>query len=257
MSVAAALAVTAAFVAVFRKPLKRAPGVFYALALVLDALLLLGRDAAIPVVLWRAILSFHTHCLPAFSLFAVVMFVGVLAEGSRLRRALVPIRTELSVLASILAIGHVVNYANLAADRLVRGDTGAMSLALVVALACAILLIPLALTSLKAVKRRMVPAAWKNLQRLAYVFWMLVLVHALLMLGPSAAGGAVAAQQGTAVYATLLVLYGVLRVRRAVVDRSERRALGSAGASTLSPLVAPSGPASEKGVGLASDEVSR
>ena len=65
----------------------------------------------------------------------------------------------------------------------------------------------------------MSPAKWKGIQRLAYLFFILACMHALLMLVPSALGGGEAAAEGVLAYSVLLVVYVVLRGIRALVDR--------------------------------------
>lgn len=220
MDILVALLVAAAFAAVFRKPLKRFPAVFYAVALALDALLVVGQLFDVPAALWGAVLTFHARCLPAFALFAVVMFTGVLRDGSRVKAALLPVRGELSVLASILAAGHAANFASLLVGRFAANGLNAATAFLAVAVLMVVLLVPLAVTSLRLVKRRMSSSAWRRLQRFAYVFWALVFVHVLLVLGPSAAGGAASACESIAAYAAVFVLYLVLRVRRFALGRA-------------------------------------
>ena len=48
--------------------------------------------------------------LLGFALFALVMYIGALPEGSKARQMLMPIRGELSIIAAILTVGHVANY---------------------------------------------------------------------------------------------------------------------------------------------------
>lgn len=210
------------FTALLRKPLQRHPGIFYALAIVLDVLLVAGPSWSIPVALWRFALLFHSRCLFAFGLFAVVMFIGVLKEGSPLKQALLPVRAELSIFAALLALGHVLGFAALYLGRLLTQAAPYTVLVVGVAAALVVLLVPLTVTSFKAVKRRMGAATWKRLQRFAYLFWTLVFAHVLVVLGPFAALGAPGALESIAVYAVLFAMYAILRVYRALADRRMR-----------------------------------
>lgn len=222
MSIVAVLAASVGFVAVFRKPLQRCPGVFYAVAVGLDLLLAQGHQAGAPVLLWRAGLTFHTRCLFAFSLFAIVMFAGVLKDGTRVKGVLLPIRAELSLVAALLAFGHIATFAAPYVGRLLAGTSINVALASTSAVLLVLLLVPHSITSVKAVKRRMPAKIWKSLQRYAYLFWGLVFAHVLLILGPSALAGADSARASLVVYTAVFAAYAVLRTRRFALDRRER-----------------------------------
>lgn len=219
MDIVIALVCAIAFLAIFRIPIQRHPGIFYALALLLDALLLVGQSVGAPVVVWRAVLSLHSRCLFAFALFAIVMFIGVLKDGSKLKTLLLPVRAELSIMATLLVAGHVWNYASVYVAKLVSGTFGSDMLGAGVAFALVIVLIPLAVTSAKAIKRRMSGATWKRVQRFAYAFWALVYAHVALVLGFSAAAGGASAQESLAVYTVLFALYLILRLVRFAADK--------------------------------------
>lgn len=239
MDIVVMLAAAIAFVAVFRKPLQKHPGIFYAIAVALDLLLVVGSSLGLPVMLWRVVLQFHSRCLFAFALFAVVMFIGVLRNGSALKVALLPIRAELSIFAAILAAGHILNFAVQYVLRLLGGADAAILFAIVVAAMITVLLVPLTITSFKAVKRRMSAVSWKRLQRFAYLFWGLVFVHVLLILGPSAASGAATAIESIVVYAALFAAYAILRIYRAIADARARESGDAAALPALSSEDAP------------------
>ena len=86
-------------------------------------------------------------------------------------------------------------------------------------MALVVLLVPLAITSIDVVRRRLGAMPWKRLQRLAYPFFALILVHAGCYLAKPVLGGSADASLNLAVYALLLATYGVLRARRALADR--------------------------------------
>lgn len=220
MSIVLALVCAIAFVAIFRIPIQRHPAVFYVLALALDALLLVGQSIGMPVIVWRTVLSLHSRCLFAFALFAIVMFIGALKDGSKLKTLLLPIRAELSILATLLVVGHVWNYASVYIAKLASGTFGSDMIGACVAFALVAVLIPLAVTSIKAVKRRMDGKTWKRVQRFAYVFWGLVYAHVTFVLGFSAAAGGASAQESLAVYTILFALYLTCRFVRFATDRS-------------------------------------
>lgn len=97
-----------------RNPLQAHPFPFYAVALVADALTLWGGPllglATDGSPLWAAFYGLMRRGIPAFALFTVVMFVGCLKNGSRPKRWLAPVCAELSILACVLSVPHIVFY---------------------------------------------------------------------------------------------------------------------------------------------------
>ena len=150
------LACTTAACFLLRNPVKRFPVLFYVLAAALDMLFLVGCFGLLPWFAWSGLLVLMRRCLLAFSLFTVVMFVGVLPAGSKARAWLAPVRGELSLVACILAAGHVGFYVASYAPRMLAG--GAVEPAIAASLALALVLLALlavlGVTSLKSVRTR-------------------------------------------------------------------------------------------------------
>lgn len=212
---------TVAFVALFHSLIRKAPGIFYAAAAVLAVGFVVSELAAVPREVVAVLVVPLQRCYFAFALFALVMLTGVLARNSRLRAFLVPIRGELSILAAILAGAHVVRYAASYFTRLF--DVSApvsmnMYGAFVVAAVLVVLLLVLTITSLRVVKTHMVSSVWKKLQKMAYPFFALVCLHAIIALAPSAFQGSSTAIVAVVTYAAVLILYLALRIRRALTD---------------------------------------
>jgi DMSO/TMAO reductase YedYZ heme-binding membrane subunit len=136
-----------------------------------------------------------------------------------LRKPLLQIRAELSIVASLLCIGHVVMYGRSYLEQLLSSMLEmplARLLATLVAVLLVLLLIPLALTSFKAIRARMRPQSWRRLQRFAYLFFALIFVHILFYLLPPALAGSTGAAISLAVYLALGAIYAILRVRQAL-----------------------------------------
>ena len=209
------LVATIVAVLALRQPLHKWPVAFYALAVVADVAYIAGIEGLLPRAVASPLTLLMGKCMLSLALFVVVMYIGVFAKGSRVHQWLKPVRAELSILACILACGHMAVYLASYAPRL-GGALGANVLsALVVALA----LLVLGVTSFGFVKKHMRTDSWKRLQRWAYVFFGLVYVHLMLMLAPAASRGGEAAVASVAVYTVVFGAYAVLRVRRALVDR--------------------------------------
>lgn len=225
MDIVIALVIGVAFACAFRNAIRARPFVFYLLAAAIVALfaaLSFSGDIPAPV---RIVYPYVQRCLLAFALLAVVMFIGALPEASKARAYLAPIRGELSIIASILAIGHVVNYlASYLGQFAAR--LGSMPATMIASFAVSILLVAalavLAVTSVQAIRKRMSAVSWKRIQKLAYPFFLLVFVHVLLILGPSASGLGQKASTSIIVYTVIFGTYCVLRIGKAVLARNAR-----------------------------------
>jgi DMSO/TMAO reductase YedYZ heme-binding membrane subunit len=202
---------------VCRKAVKKTAFVFYLLAIGYDVLLIFAVfNGATPWV-WRYVLFAVQNCSLAMGFFTVVMFTGVLSDRSALKRQLVPIRAELSILACLLTAGHVYLYARMFLIGLFTLPLSMSVLQLTATLAAValvvVLMLPLLITSFNVVRQRMAPKVWKRLQRLAYPFFALIYLHLLMFLLPSALGGSQTVAINLSIYTVMFVLYLVLRLK--------------------------------------------
>lgn len=221
MDFAIILVVSVAAVFALRNPLKACPVAFYVAAIAVDVLYMYGVFFGLPRAVWSPLFVLVQKCELALALFAVVMFIGCLNREGRAYRWLKPVRSELSIVAWFLSLGHMAVYLESYLPRLVSGGavSGNVVGAFVLAVVLLALLIVLGVTSFAFVKRQMSTASWKKVQKLAYPFFALVYVHLLLMLLPSALHGGLAAQAAVAVYSVVFIGYGLCRVGRALADR--------------------------------------
>ena len=201
------LAVTVAACLALRTPLHKWPVAFYVLAVAADVAYVIGVEGLLPRVVMGPLTLLMGKCVLSLALFVVVMYIGVFAKGSKVHQWLKPVRSELSIIACILACGHMAVYLGSYAPRL--GGTLGVNVvsALVVALALLVLLLVLGVTSFAFVKRRMRTDSWKRLQRWAYVFFGLVYVHLMLMLAPAASQGGEAAVASVVMYTVIFGAY--------------------------------------------------
>ena len=213
------LAVACAASVALRHPLHKWPPVFYGLAVVANVAYIVGIEGFLPRAVMGPLTLLMGKCMLSLALFVVVMYIGVFAKGSKAHQWLKPVRAELSIVACILACGHMAVYLASYAPRLGSAMGVNVLSALAVAVALLVLLLVLGVTSFGFVKKRMRTESWKRLQRWAYVFFGLVYVHLMLMLAPAASRGGEAAVASVAVYTVVFGAYAVLRVRRALLDR--------------------------------------
>lgn len=205
----------------FRRSIHMHPGVFYALAIACNAAL--AANVFLPLPRWTlsAISPLMQKGGLGVAFFLLVMWIGVFPRDSRLSRDFRPIRAELSIMACILIAGHMCVYLASYVPRFASGGMVKDSVAAAFMVACILLVLVLVLgaTSFRAVKRHMKARTWKKVQSLAYAFYALVLVHLLLMLGPSAAAGSGRSVVMVVIYAVLFGGYIAARIARAVIDR--------------------------------------
>jgi DMSO/TMAO reductase YedYZ heme-binding membrane subunit len=224
MSLIISLLVMTALAAAIRVPLGRLPLLFYGLACAVSVAGIYLTLFTHPHALIRAFAFAVQKGHLGFSLFAVVMYIGVFDARSPIRRFFNPVRAELSIIAAILIAGHFILY--LRTYLVLMGDIFSLRWSILTALAIALilltLLIVLTVSSFNAVKRKMRPATWKKLQKLAYLFFGLVYLHLLGYLLPPALSGSVTAMTNVAVYSVLFGAYAVLRVRKALRERRLR-----------------------------------
>lgn len=199
-----------------RNPIRKAPIVFYVLSFALTAVCIALPYLGLSRSLWMAVYTLMRKCLLPLALFVVVMFIGVFPRTSKVSLWLRPIRAELSIIAWILTLGHVVVYFNSYFPR-VGGLSVNMLASLAVAMGLFVLLIILGVTSFQFVKKHMAHDSWVKIQKLAYPFFILVYIHLLLILLPSALQGAQQAIISVGVYTFLFVAYIALRLWRAHV----------------------------------------
>ena len=150
-------------------------------------------------------------------LFLFVMFAGAVPEGTVFRKRILPLRGQVSVMASILALGHaaVCGATRFPALFLAPGELRLWTLlASVLSLLLLLILLPLFITSLRVVRRRMSGRTWKRLQRSAYAFYALVYLHILFFRMQALREGQWDAVLSVCLYSTIFTVYLTLRLTR-------------------------------------------
>lgn len=225
MSQVMTLTLSIAFVAVFRNAIKSRPSAFYVLAAATACfgIYFTYQPAADDVV--RAVAYAIQKGHVGFAFLAIVMFVGAFRDGSAVRKALQPIRGELSIVATILMTAHFVPYVASYAGMV--GALGSLKPTVIVSLGIAavvlVLLVVLAVTSLQVVKHAMKANSWKRVQWLAYAFFALIFFHMLGYMMVPVAAGSLDASVSLAFYMAVYASYAIARVGRAWVDKRGER----------------------------------
>jgi len=231
------LALALLFALLFGKYLRLHPVPFYVASA--------GIAAAVAVLTWcsfRFPSGFSQWVWPIFSrgglaggLFVIVMFTGAFPNGSAPMKRLMPIRGQLSIIASILTLGHNAAYGKTYFIRLFTASASLpvnQLLAAVCSVIMLIIILPLFITSFMAVRRKMNPKKWKKLQRSAYIFYALLCCHILLLTVPSAAEGNHAYRLTVFVYSAVFLSYTVCRGLKSASKKSHfslaKKQIGSA-----------------------------
>ena len=179
------------------------------------------------VAVWAGILPNTPWILPIFTqgglggaLFIAVMFAAAVPNGSRYMRLVMPIRGELSIIASILTLGHNIAFGRTYFVRLFAGTALPFPIlcAAICSLCMIVIMLPLFITSFRCVRRRMKPKSWKWLQRFAYAFYALMYVHVLLLNLPGA-HSSTASAVNVILYSIVFLSYGCMRIRKAMLKR--------------------------------------
>ncbi len=221
-----ALVIAALFSLLCDKALKKHAGVFYGIAVALSAIAAgctyAGLTAGFPIWFSQWVWPIVARGALGTALFVVVMITGALPNGSAAMKKLMPIRGELSIIASILTLGHNITYGKTYFVMLFTQPdmlSGTQLLACLTSLVMICIMLPLFITSFKAVRRRMSAKSWKKLQRAAYVFYALIYVHIMLLSIPMYMRGITTYMANIIVYTAVFGVYAVMRVHKAVAKK--------------------------------------
>ena len=209
-------------VVALRPVIRKVPWAFYALAVAVVVLFFAGTTFDLPRDARMAMVFMMQKCMLATALFVIVMYIGLLPKDTKARRWMQPLRGPVSIVACILALGHMVRYFMTYITRIMGGGTVASNvmLSFVIAIVLFALLIVLGVTSFNFIKKRMSGYVWKRVQWFAYVFYALVYVHLLIMLGPAALAGGKNALVSAGIYTVVFGAYLALRLVKMRKDKA-------------------------------------
>lgn len=199
--------------------IRKHTGLFYALAVLIVVFevvyYLTGlRDAAPKWITEYIVNPFKRGTLPT-AIFMVVMYLGALDGKKPFVSKLLGIRGELSIIACILTLGHNIIYGKKQFVNLFTNPSEMKPHSLIAAIISIIMIavmVPLMVTSFKAVRKRMSFAAWKKLQRLAYLFFGLIYAHVMVLFLPKFSEKYL----DIIAYTFIFGIYAILRVAKAI-----------------------------------------
>lgn len=155
----------------------------------------------------------------SLALFTIVMFTGILKNSSKIKRKLMSIRGELSIIACIVTLGHNI-YFGMYFFVVLFTNPGSLSttkfFATIISIILILLMLPLMITSFTCVRKRISHKTWKRIQRLAYLFYGLIYVHILLLYIPKIQKGKL---DEIIIYSIIFIGYYLLRIYKYVKEK--------------------------------------
>lgn len=154
----------------------------------------------------------------AAALWCIVMWTGALPDGSLLIKQLMPVRSELSILAACLTLGHIFSHSKIRfsqADPMASGQLAGFMAGKILL----IIMVLLTILSLPRIRRSIKTKKWKQLQRFAYLFYALLYFHILLLFLPLAKSGQESYYLSIVFYTAVFLGYAICRIRKWYLHR--------------------------------------
>ena len=224
------LGITALVVGPLAKTLRKHAVVFYTVSFILSGLYIWAVFTGFNPGVWRPLFVIMQKGYLAVLFLGVVMFTGCFDEGTAFRKHFQPIRGELSILSFIYFLGHILTYLPGYLPRFASlfESKPNVAFSLIIAIILTVIFLALGVTSFKTIRKLMSAHAWKILQRFSYLMMVLLALHIGLVLGRSAfVGGVTLATVSFFAYEIILVVYAVLRIRKAMRDHKHAAELAA------------------------------
>ena len=200
----------------FYKGIKANCKIIYVLCLLFSffslSLLKMNFFSSLPEI-FKYILSIGSTGTLSFILFTIVMYTGSLSNSFKYTKNLRAIRGELSIMGCIFLLGHSKLYGNLFFPTFFKNPESldifnffSIFLSFIICL----LVIPLGITSLSFIKNKISHRAWKNIQKLSYIFYTLMYLHVTLIYIEKFSKNPIEVLS----YILLFVFYCILRVKK-------------------------------------------
>lgn len=219
------LIIVSLFIYFLKDSLKKHAGIYYIGAAVISIAVFLIGFLPMPLFVKNNILGIFVKGSLGTAMFVAVMYAGALPKGSKLIAPLMKIRGELSITAAILVLCHNFTY-GMTYFKMLFIKPAALSATQLTAAIISIILITIMLvltvTSFQAVRKKMQAKKWKQLQRIAYVFYGLMYVHIMLINIPYARLGLGTYIANVVIYSIVFLGYAAMRIAKAVSVKAAR-----------------------------------
>lgn len=173
----------------FRNALKKKSLYFYLLSFALVAILVLFDYTYIKHNFFkdpwlRFVYDLFKRGTIGTSIFIIVMMIGAFKPTTWFYRTFMPIRGEMSIIGGIFVLCHNIIYGKYYFVLLFTNPALLKHYQIIASCLSIIgimILVPLWLTSFLTIRKKISPTTWKNLQKLAYIYYFVVLFHILVL----------------------------------------------------------------------------
>ncbi len=179
------------FALCFNEQIKKYSRAFYILALILT--IFVGayyqfhiKDIA-PEWVTKYVVNIFKRGAFSTGIFTVVMYTAVLNKKWTITKKLYKVRGELAIIGAIITFGHNFVYGFTGKAHFIHLFAGPDEteikyiIAKILSLIMILMLIPLTITSFRSIRNKMTYSNWKNIQRLAYPFYILTYIHVMVL----------------------------------------------------------------------------
>ena len=183
----------------------------------------LGYDQKFPEWFNVYFMNMFSRGIFTTATFMVVMYLGVITKHNKLSRKLMSVRGEISIIGSLLTLSHNVVFGVKYFPMLFTNPKAMPTRELIassITLCLLAMLIPLFITSFKVVRRKMSGKTWKKIQRMAYLFFIGIYVHIMVLYSADVKSHIT----GIVVYTLIYGSYVVLRLRKAALKSRKLKA---------------------------------
>ena len=173
----------------------------------------MGFDRNFPTWFNEYFMKIFSRVIFATASFMIVMFLGTITKHNDFSKKLMAIRGEMSIMASLLVFSHNIIF-GLRYFPILFTNPSSMPqrqlIASIITIFLLLMLIPLFVTSFKTVRRKMKAKSWKNLQKMAYPFFIGIYVHVMVLYSSNWKENMV----GVVIYTLIYLAYIILRLRK-------------------------------------------
>lgn len=207
--------------------IKKYPGIFYLGIYVWTCFVVyyynMCYDRNLPSWFNEYFMKIFSRGIFATATFMIVMYLGTITKHNDFSKKLMAIRGEISIMASLLVFSHNIIFGLRYFPTLFTNPSSMPKrelIASIITMFLLLMLIPLFVTSFKSVRKKMKARSWKNLQKMAYPFFIGIYVHIMVLYSANWKENML----GIIIYTTIYLLYIVLRLRKRNIKVKRRLA---------------------------------
>ena len=154
----------------------------------------------------------------SLAFFTIVMFLGAVNNNSKIIKNLLSIRSQLSIIATILLLPHLFSLLKISFYDLINIKLSLAFISSLISFALIILLIILFITSFSQIKKKFKDIRWKKIQKLSYPFYFLLYIHLIIVNIPHLKLGVRFSSLNIIIYSFIFYFYLMLKIKKEAQD---------------------------------------